>query len=53
MEDGEHPAKAGLLPPAARTAKRRSLGILAGEMTLPADVDAPLPDEVLDASKGR
>ena len=37
-------------PPVAR---RRVLGCLAGRLTMPADFDAPLPDDVLDAFEGR
>ncbi len=34
-------------------ASPRVLGRLAGKMTVPADFDAPLPDEVLAAFEGR
>lgn len=43
-------AKLGPLVPAGR--RMRHLGILAGRMTVPVDVDAPLPDHVLDAFAG-
>jgi prevent-host-death family protein len=32
---------------------RRRLGLLAGELSVPADFDAPLPDDILDAFEGR
>ncbi|MBI0436138.1 type II toxin-antitoxin system Phd/YefM family antitoxin [Roseomonas sp. KE0001] len=32
---------------------RRRLGRLAGQLTVPVDFDAPLPDAVLDAFEGR
>jgi prevent-host-death family protein len=32
-----------------RRAARRTLGALAGRFEVPADFDAPLPDEVIDA----
>ncbi len=35
------------------TAQRRVLGRLAGQLTVPADFDAPLPDDVLDAFERR
>jgi prevent-host-death family protein len=37
--------------PAGR--KRRRLGLLAGQLRVPDDFDAPLPDDVLDAFDGR
>ncbi len=37
-------------PPALR---KRILGRLAGHLTVPADFDKPLPDDVLDAFDGR
>ncbi len=33
--------------------KKRRLGLLAGQIAIPADFDAPLPDHVLDAFEGR
>lgn len=50
-------AKAGkpvarLMPLADRRGKRR-LGALAGKLRVPADFDAPLPDEILDTFEGR
>jgi antitoxin (DNA-binding transcriptional repressor) of toxin-antitoxin stability system len=44
-------AKLGPLDLADR--KKRRLGILAGRLKVPADFDAPLPSDVLDAFKGR
>ncbi len=41
------------LGPLAGPRPRRSLGILAGKLTVPEDFDAPLPAEVLDAFEGR
>ena len=38
------------VPPPVR---KRVLGALAGQMTVPDDFDAPLPDDVLDAFEGR
>ncbi len=32
---------------------KRKLGALAGQMSVPADFDAPLPDSVLDSFEGR
>ena len=50
-------AKAGKpmarLIPFAPAAKKRKLGLLAGKLSVPADFDAPLPDEVLAAFEGR
>ncbi len=36
-----------------QTARKRVLGRLAGHLTVPADFDAPLPANVLDAFEGR
>lgn len=36
-----------------KPAGRRKLGILAGEMAIPDDFDAPLPDDVLVDFEGR
>ncbi len=45
---------ARLVPLAAAPAPRkRVLGILNGALQVPADFDAPLPDDVLDAFEGR
>jgi antitoxin (DNA-binding transcriptional repressor) of toxin-antitoxin stability system len=44
-------AKLGPLDPADR--KKLRLGILAGRLKVPADFDAPLPSDVLDALEGR
>jgi prevent-host-death family protein len=33
--------------------RKRQLGILAGVAVIPADFDAPLPDDVIDAFEGR
>ncbi|HKZ55064.1 MAG TPA: type II toxin-antitoxin system prevent-host-death family antitoxin [Anaerolineales bacterium] len=50
-------AKAGKplarLVPLGRPRRRRRLGVLRGRFTVPADFDAPLPDEVLDRFEGR
>ncbi len=35
------------------TLRKRVLGRLAGKLAVPADFDAPLPDDVLDAFEGR
>ncbi len=35
------------------TLQKRVLGRLAGQLTVPADFDTPLPDDVLDAFEGR
>lgn len=32
---------------------KRTLGLLAGQLRIPADFDAPLPPEVLDSFEGR
>ena len=44
---------AKLVPLASPSKQRRVLGRLAGQLTVPADFDAPLPGEVLDAFEGR
>ncbi len=45
---------ARLMPLAAPPApQRRVLGRLAGQISIPADFDAPLPDDILDAFEGR
>ena len=36
-----------------RQRPRRALGVLAGQVALPDDCNAPLPDELLDAFEGR
>jgi prevent-host-death family protein len=41
------------LGPLAGPRARRRLGILAGNLAVPEDFDAPLPEEVLDAFEGR
>jgi prevent-host-death family protein len=51
-------AKAGkpvarLVPLASSHRPKRRLGALAGVAVIPADFDAPLPDEVIDAFEGR
>ena len=50
-------AKAGKplakLGPLAVSGRKRKLGLLKGKGTVPADFDAPLPDEILDAFEGR
>ena len=51
-------AKAGkpvarLTPLSPRTVSKRRLGALAGRAVVPADFDAPLPTEILDAFEGR
>lgn len=51
-------AKAGkpiarLVPLASANREKRRLGGLAGRARIPADFDAPLPDEVLDGFEGR
>ena len=33
--------------------KKRRLGLLAGRLKVPADFDAPLPTDILDAFEGR
>lgn len=37
------------LMPLEASKPRRRLGLLAGQLTVPDDFDAPLPDEVLDS----
>jgi prevent-host-death family protein len=37
------------LGPLLTARRKRNLGILEGKLSVPADFDAPLPDEVLDA----
>ena len=41
------------LGPLARPRRKRTLGALAGRLRVPADFDADLPDEILDAFEGR
>lgn len=49
---GKPVAKLVPLAPAP-VAQRRVLGRLAGQLTMPADFDAPLPEGMLDAFEGR
>jgi prevent-host-death family protein len=46
-------AVARLVPLSEGKAGKRRLGLLAGKLKIPADFDAPLPDETLDAFEGR
>ena len=50
-------AKAGRpvarLVPIGKAPRRRTLGSLAGRLTVPRDFDAPLPDEILAAFEER
>lgn len=46
-------AVARLVPLSERKAGKRRLGLLAGKLKIPADFDAPLRDETLDAFEGR
>ncbi|MDX2237765.1 MAG: type II toxin-antitoxin system Phd/YefM family antitoxin [Hyphomonadaceae bacterium] len=51
-------AKAGepvarLVPLAAPRREKRRLGLLAGRAVIPADFDAPLPDDMMDAFEKR
>lgn len=50
-------AKAGKpmakLSPFIPATKERKLGLLAGKLSVPADFDAPLPDDVLASFEGR
>jgi antitoxin (DNA-binding transcriptional repressor) of toxin-antitoxin stability system len=39
--------------PTGKKQTRRSLGALAGRFSVPADLDAPLPDEAIQAFEGR
>ncbi|MBN9561942.1 MAG: type II toxin-antitoxin system Phd/YefM family antitoxin [Alphaproteobacteria bacterium] len=41
------------LVPLAMQRPKRVFGLLAGKLNIPADFDAPLPPEVLDAFEGR
>lgn len=41
------------LVPLIQDVKARKLGILSGRLSVPADFDAPLPDEVLSSFEGR
>ena len=41
------------LVPLTPTQPKRKLGLLAGRLTIPADFDAPLPDDVLKDFEGR
>jgi prevent-host-death family protein len=49
---GKPVAKLVPLTPSSKRPKRQ-LGVLAGVAAIPADFDAPLPDDVLDAFEGR
>ncbi len=40
------------LVPARKGRRRRRLGVLAGKLAIPADFDAPLPEEVIAAFEG-
>ena len=40
------------LVPLAGKAQKRKLGLLAGQVSVPADFDAPLPEDLLDAFEG-
>ena len=44
---------ARLVPLAPSFTQRRALGRLAGQLTVPADFDALLPNDMLDAFEGR
>jgi prevent-host-death family protein len=46
-------AVARLVPFGEKEAGKRRLGLLAGKLKIPADFDAPLPPDVLDAFEGR
>lgn len=51
-------AKAGqpvarLVPLAAAPREKRRLGLLAGRAIIPADFDAPIPEDVIDTFEGR
>jgi prevent-host-death family protein len=51
-------AKAGkgvarLVPLRGQKEEKRKLGLLAGRLKIPADFDAPLPADLLDAFEGR
>ena len=41
------------LVPLAAAPRRKRLGLLKGRIRIPADFNAPLPDEVLDLFEGR
>jgi prevent-host-death family protein len=41
------------LVPASATGTKRKLGAFNGQMTIPADFDAPLPEELLVAFEGK
>jgi prevent-host-death family protein len=41
------------LVPFRKRTERRKLGLLAGRFSVPADLDAPLPKDVLDDFEGR
>lgn len=49
--ENEPVAQVKPLSPASR--EPRPFGLCAGEFTVPADFDAPLPDDILDAFEGR
>jgi prevent-host-death family protein len=51
-KSGKPMAKLVPLTPLERRPKRK-LGALAGQASVPADFDAPLPDATLDAFEGR
>ena len=42
-----------LVPVTAASRPRRQLGLLKGRLVLPADLEAPLPEEVLRAFEGQ
>ena len=41
------------LGPLSEPRRKRTLGVLSGRLRVPDDLDADLPDEVLDAFEGR
>ena len=45
-------AEVQLVPVAAAARPRRQLGLLKGSLVLPADLDAPLPEDVLRSFEG-
>ena len=45
-------AEVQLVPVAAAARPRRQLGLLKGKLVLPADLDAPLPEDVLRSFEG-
>ena len=52
VEAAAEPVKRPVCLSDAKAGQRRVLGVLAGELVIPADFDAPLPDDIIEAFEG-